>query len=629
MEGAGAAVQVAATKTEANASSIAPQRTSLGERGMWAIGLSLAAAFFVRAMHPNIATAYMDETIYILYGRMFLSRHFESPIDTPLRWSFGWYLWPMMAATADRIGGIVALREFAAALGTATVFAVYGFARRVFSIPVALASAAVFALLGPAVFSSRIATHDAGVIFFFSYGAWLFARGWQEDDRKSWGGAAALFFAAFLCKYLVCIFFPVLAILAFTRKERATLWFVAPLASACAAYGLYNWDDLVQLLRYAHSYRALHASAAETWNVYFARRIDFWVLFPMGLIGTLTLKGKDRLRNAVLLLMGLVMPVFQMISRPDADYWKHVTYSLLFLTPLAMDALIRLMRRAGRWFPAAVKVAVVILLSVSLAIAGNSFFPQKGIFWPDLDDSVNFLQGQIHPGQHVLVDDTALRYYFAPPLTQSEIVDPYYFSYKGARGEPAYQAAAKDGYFDFVVFANDFDDARQLQNWVRPYLSDKYILRASGTDQRLNVPYEIYEARNHAVPSPGKGARIQITTPVRGASITTPDMTTKLEGAVAGAQNGWYVVVDVYTNRWYQQGDKIPLDVDGRFSQQVMINGSGPDQCHHLLRARVFDQSGNYLAGAAVTDVTRANADGSVPACASPTPAAGGPLPTQ
>ncbi|HYA23408.1 MAG TPA: hypothetical protein VEF05_04555, partial [Terriglobales bacterium] len=122
----------------------------------------LAAAWYLRAMNASYCSAYMDESVYVLYGRMFLARHFEAPIDQPLRWSFGWYLWPMMAAIADRLGGIVAVRELAALLGTATVGAVYGFARRLFSPVVGLASAAGFAILAPAVYNSRIATRDSG-----------------------------------------------------------------------------------------------------------------------------------------------------------------------------------------------------------------------------------------------------------------------------------------------------------------------------------------------------------------------------------------------------------------------------------------------------------------------------------
>ncbi|HWQ03320.1 MAG TPA: hypothetical protein VNL38_02465, partial [Candidatus Nitrosotenuis sp.] len=70
--------------------------------------LIAAAALQVRAQDLNFSTGYMDETVYVLYGRMFLTGNFEEPLDTPLRWSYGWYLWPVLAATAEKFGGIPA-----------------------------------------------------------------------------------------------------------------------------------------------------------------------------------------------------------------------------------------------------------------------------------------------------------------------------------------------------------------------------------------------------------------------------------------------------------------------------------------------------------------------------------------
>src|SRR5579864_4546481 len=77
----------------------------------FALVFILAAATWLRVLEPGYSTAYMDESIYVVYGRMFLSGHYESPLNTPLQWSFGWYLWPAMASLADRIGGLLALRE--------------------------------------------------------------------------------------------------------------------------------------------------------------------------------------------------------------------------------------------------------------------------------------------------------------------------------------------------------------------------------------------------------------------------------------------------------------------------------------------------------------------------------------
>ncbi|MFZ0334382.1 MAG: hypothetical protein WAL69_09625, partial [Candidatus Acidiferrales bacterium] len=87
----------------------------------WPLFAIVAVAWYLRARDPHYSSAYMDESIYVLYGRMFLSRHFQPPIDHPLNFSFGWYLWPMLAAVADRIAGLVGVRELAAAMGAGLV----------------------------------------------------------------------------------------------------------------------------------------------------------------------------------------------------------------------------------------------------------------------------------------------------------------------------------------------------------------------------------------------------------------------------------------------------------------------------------------------------------------------------
>src|SRR5437868_7258944 len=215
-----------------------------------ALMLIAVAALYLRVRDPHFATAYMDESIYVIYGRMFLSRHFEAPLDTPLQWSFGWYLWPAMAAMADRIGGLAGLRELAAGLGMVTVSATYGFASRVFSKAVGVGSAAVMALLGPAVLVSRIATRDSGSVCFFALGLWAYASAWRNGKKRDWSLAVICFFASFLCKYLVAIYFPLLVLCGLRKVKKAWLAFGLPLFAFGAVYCGCQWHDVLHFLRY-------------------------------------------------------------------------------------------------------------------------------------------------------------------------------------------------------------------------------------------------------------------------------------------------------------------------------------------------------------------------------------------
>src|SRR5947209_3740954 len=382
-----------------------------------ALMLLTAAAVYLRAWDPGYSTAYMDESIYVVYGRMFLTHHFESPLSTPLQWTFGWYLWPAMAALADKLGGLVALREMAATLGVVTVAATYGFASRVFSKTTGLAAAAVMAVLAPAVLVSRIATRDSGSICFFALGLWAFACAWQNNKKRNWALTALCLFAAFLCKYLVAVFFPLLVLLALWKGKKPIFIFALPLFAACSLYAAIHWHDLLFLLRYGSSYSSLRAPAAEARQIYFWGRWDFWLL---ALASIITLAFRQlRARAALFWLAALVILAFQWKSRADYDYWKHINYALLFLVPLAAAGVIHLAQRLQQnnhfrqmlW-----GVGGVVILAGAMAVLGKVERVDRFVFWPNVDPVLAFFEDRLTANDRLMVDDTVFRYYLNPPL---------------------------------------------------------------------------------------------------------------------------------------------------------------------------------------------------------------------
>ena len=119
-------------------------------------------------------------------------------------------------------------------MGTAAVMAIYGFSRRLYDSAVGLGSAAVFAVLGPAVMASRIATRDAGAFFFFAVGLWALCGPGRKMKFPSWLVSATCLFGAFLCKYVVAIYFPFLVIIALRKGWRAALSLCLPMTAASA-----------------------------------------------------------------------------------------------------------------------------------------------------------------------------------------------------------------------------------------------------------------------------------------------------------------------------------------------------------------------------------------------------------
>jgi hypothetical protein len=584
------------------------------ERGL-ALMLVAATALYLRVRDPLYSTAYMDESVYVVYGRMFLSRHFEAPLDTPLQWSFGWYLWPMMAAFANRLAGLAGLRELAAGLGTITVAATYGFASRVFSKSIGLAAAIIMAVIAPAVLVSRIATRDSGSICFFALGLWAFAAAWQENKKRYWFLAALALFAAFLCKYLVAIYFPVLVLLALRKGWRPAVFLLLPLSAASAGYGILHFDDLNHLLRYGAGYAGLRAP--DPWIVYAESRPDLMLLVMVALIALASRAWRARV--AWLWLGACIIMAFQWKSRADYDFWKHANYALLFLVPLAAAGIVvavKILSEKNYGNQVVWSAGVTLALVAGLAWLGQPQNIRPFLFWPNVDPVLAYFDGKLGDSDRVLVDDTVFRYYFQPPLHQYRITDPMYFYYRDHSGQnnfgqDAYKAAVSEGAFTYLIFDGGMgEEARRMDAAVRPVMSN-YHLQLSALDPVLGQKIEIY-SRND-VARRVTGPTIQLLTPASGAVVNTQDRAVNAEGMVTGAQPGWYAVVEVFTDRWYEQGDRVAIAADGSFHQRIFLGGEGPQQCYHLVRARLFDGARRQQAVTLNYGVGRAGPPGACP----------------
>jgi hypothetical protein len=591
--------------------------------GWIVLALTLAGAYYLRGHDPLYNTAFQDERIYVSIGDMFLGNHFEYPWEQPLRYSMGWYLWSTMAALAWRAGGLVALRVFSAALGTLTVLAVFAFARRLFGWQAGLASAAIFAVASPPVWAFRIATYDSGAIFFFAVGLWLYAKAWDEGSEAVWLAAAAALFAAFLSKYLVAIFFPPLALLTLRRDWRAVVFFGGSLTLASAAYAAYYWTDLWALIGF---YRVLDATAVPTsWvETYGLHRIDLWLLVAVALLASRLRPPIGRAAVPLLWLGAALLLGFQATSGfLGPRFYKQASYALLFLVPLSAAGLLEALRGVGRRGYAVVAVLAVGLLSAGVAAADRSWDTPRHVFWPDVDAALAFFEGRVASTTKILLDDPALRYYLRedqPALPPHNIQDAYYLRYGQLEGPAAYAAAVGDGVYDYVVFDGSGMEPPVLamRQAVLPELERRYDLRARLPEPRMLRTIEIYERKNPPVwrpdLAPGR-PRVEIQAPPSGVPVATEGIETPLEGRVFDAPAGSFLRVDLFTDRWYPQGDRVFPDAAGAFTQAVYLGGQGVQQCAHVLRARLFAPGGRYLATASELGVIRANPDGTMPAC--------------
>jgi hypothetical protein len=79
-----------------------------------------------------------------------------------------------------------------------------------------------------------------------------------------------------------------------------------------------------------------------------------------------------------------------------------------------------------------------------------------------------------------------------------------------------------------------------------------------------------------------------------------------ITGKTNGAASGWYVSLEVFSDRWYPVGRSL-VQQDGTFAAKATFAGEGTQGCHHMLRARLYDAQGNPRAVSVVFNVRRSD----------------------
>ena len=304
-------------------------------------------------------------------------------------------------------------------------------------------------------------------------------------------------------------------------------------------------------------------------------------------------------------------------------FGKHVEQKLggarfLFLVPVAMQGLLSLLRRMSGSFSPLASSGAVAALALTLGWHGDAWKTDRAVFWPNVEPIVAYLDGHLSAESTVLTDDTVLRYCLHPALRQWKITDPYYFHYQNLTGEAAYSAAVRNGYFAYIALDGGMDGAaRRLRELIQPELPAHYELRLNMPDPNLHQGIAIYERLDlvNAAPS-ATSPQIEIFSPTSQSVVKTAATTAIVQGSARGAKPGWFVLMDVFTNRWYPQGGKIfPAVSNGAFSGTIELGGQGGQECHHLVRAQLYDGFGKRQAVALLYGIARANPDGSAPVC--------------
>ncbi len=377
-------------RSELTAQATPRPRSPLSPGPAIVVGIALGA-FILRVLFIEQQSAYMDENTNILIGRYLIERH--AVYADALNWSYGSYLWALLAGAADMLGGLTLVRTVTALLGAimtlatgitaaALTPAMAGPTRRWI---VGGLAALIMAIYPTAIGVGRFASYDAlaGAAFMLGIAILLIAR-----QRGNWWLlplAALGLFIAFLAKYVVAIFFPFVCLyLLLSPRTRTALarnlaGFVLPLAAACVLYFLFFREQLTILLSFSTEYVDL--ASATPLHEYVLQRPEVWVLAALAAFGWREAAWVTRFFTGC---GAAIIAAFQLYSRADFDFWKHSIYVIFFLAPLAATALLppteRVFALGVRWLgPASRHPFVVALATVVLgALVGTALFLGAG-----------------------------------------------------------------------------------------------------------------------------------------------------------------------------------------------------------------------------------------------------------
>lgn len=462
--------------------------------------------------------AFLDEATYLYAGHEQIAAllHGRGTEDYASYFSGAPFLYPIMGALADTVGGLAGARLLSLMFMLAATCFVFAATKTLFDRRAANFAAAVFAFSGPVLFMSHFATFDAPAVLMLACALYLAVRSTRRTALILDTAAVSVLAVAF--KYAAMVYvFPVIAVAVLAAvprvRWRAALARGAGLLGISAVLAgtavLLAGGRVLTGIVSTTTARSMDTVAPST----VARQAAIYVGAAVALacLGAVIyaikgFPGDDRPRHVRVMLAvtlagaGFIAALGSARLHTLTSLEKHTGYGLIFATPLAGVALAWLARRSVRGVAAA--MSLVALVGGLGVVQANHFFGE----WPDARPLARALSTLVTgPGTQILAEEnSAPRYYLRDQIARTQWSDTYYFAYTNASGEPlvgeeAYKAAISDRRFTVVVFSYN----------VTPQLDAKLVptLVRNGYRETLKVPYRTrFGAGNYSIWTLAAGA---------------------------------------------------------------------------------------------------------------------------
>ncbi|MDO8489488.1 MAG: hypothetical protein Q7S42_05200 [Candidatus Omnitrophota bacterium] len=448
----------------------------------------LAAAFLVRTANINYNSAFNDEAIYIVIGRMGLF--------TSDWWSYGaklWmagvpYIYPTLTALAYETGGLIASRFLNVIFGVLLIEEVYRLTNllNLFSPKINRRAAiiaaffAAFSAIG--IFVSKLATYDMASFLFLVIGINSFLKAKHFLNGKYYFLTFLCVFTAFLTKIVIAVFFPILFLLslfvlrarAIKQRKLAVIYLYIPFLLCSLLYLYFYRDNLI-------TYVFTHKSLGKAEN-YFSIPLLIWretgILLLLFLPSALLLVKSGKVKAlAALTMLAAAIPVFHYALSRYATLDKHLNLTVVFLSVIAGYGLSFLLSSKSDLLKKATKVLLPIIAVLYLL---NSYQILKGHEqdWKNTAALQNYLKQNVQPGERILTEEggvviLALYDKIFPP---TNIATFDWIDYSGFKDERGYIQAVDDVYFDYIELDENYVGDDSLKARILKSMGSNYSL---------------------------------------------------------------------------------------------------------------------------------------------------------
>lgn len=480
-------------------------------------------------------SAFQDEALYIYAGRQLLDQYLGGAqvVDPFATYMSGHPdVYPLLAGALDAVGGLALARMLSlVAMLTATA-CVYWIGQHLFSRHVAIFGAAIFAMQGPVLFLTRLATYDAMCLGLLAIAAVLALK--LSVARYPWLALALgpTLVLAFFAKYAFLLWTPTVFGIIALEAWKARGWLSAAIRIALALASTAAAAVVAVAILGTSFTHALVASTLQRQTtgvqVTATRPVLLWevisfagIALALGLIGALLVPRSQRLLGWLFVATSVLAPIYHLYHDEPISLVKHLAYGVVFAAPLGGLAIQRLIE----WQSARAATAPHAPHAPHMALHGMAVLPVFLIIftiglrqaqflfdqWPGSSQMTTLMRSVVRPesGHYLAEDMEVTRYYLQDVSADWQWTGPFWFEYTTQQGQTlydadAYKQAIHDGYFNAIELSFGATASLDSQLMAELNASPNYQLvgRIFCTDAFGSGYYYIWRLRAPASSAP-------------------------------------------------------------------------------------------------------------------------------